>query len=215
VTKNSEGPENTTGQKGFRPKKGLVRELTEGLLTAFVIAAILKLFIIQAFRIPSGSMIPTLRIGDQILVSKLSYGLKSPFHDRYLFRTGSPKRGDVVVFKYPKDESKDFIKRVVGIPGDHIIIRKKQIFVNGVLQKEPYIQILDPSTDQSPRDNFETTVPLHSYFVMGDNRDDSYDSRFWGFVKSRKIVGRAILIYWSWSKDRKTVRFSRLGKVIH
>ena len=198
-----------------RPKKGLVRELTEGLLTAVVIAAILKLFIIQAFRIPSGSMIPTLRIGDQILVSKLSYGLKNPFHDRYLFRTGSPKRGDVVVFKYPKDESKDFIKRVVGIPGDHIVIRKKQIFVNGVLQKEPYIQILDPTTDQSPRDNFETKVPPHSYFVMGDNRDDSYDSRFWGFVKSRKIVGRAILIYWSWSKDRKAVRFSRLGKVIH
>ena len=198
-----------------RPKKGLVRELTEGLLTAVVIAAILKLFIIQAFRIPSGSMIPTLRIGDQILVSKLSYGLKNPFHDRYLFRTGSPKRGDVVVFKYPKDESKDFIKRVVGIPGDHIVIRKKQIFVNGVLQKEPYIQILDLTTDQSPRDNFETTVPPHSYFVMGDNRDDSYDSRFWGFVKSRKIVGRAILIYWSWSKDRKAVRFSRLGKVIY
>lgn len=215
MTNNTDSPEDTTGQMSSRPKKGLVRELTEGLLTAVVIAAILKLFIIQAFRIPSGSMIPTLRIGDQILVSKLSYGLKNPFHDRYLFRTGSPKRGDVVVFKYPKDESKDFIKRVVGIPGDHIVIRKKQIFVNGVLQKEPYIQILDPTTDQSPRDNFETTVPPHSYFVMGDNRDDSYDSRFWGFVKSRKIVGRAILIYWSWSKDRKAVRFSRLGKVIH
>ena len=215
MTNNTDSPEDTTGQMRSRPKKGLVRELTEGLLTAVVIAAILKLFIIQAFRIPSGSMIPTLRIGDQILVSKLSYGLKNPFHDRYLFRTGSPKRGDVVVFKYPKDESKDFIKRVVGIPGDHIVIRKKQIFVNGVLQKEPYIQILDPTTDQSPRDNFETTVPPHSYFVMGDNRDDSYDSRFWGFVKSRKIVGRAILIYWSWSKDRKAVRFSRLGKVIY
>jgi len=215
VTSEKETEEKKSGQLVSRPRKGLVRELTEGLLTAFVIAAVLKLFIIQAFRIPSGSMIPTLLIGDQILVSKLSYGLKSPFHDRYLFRTGSPKRGDVVVFKYPKDESKDFIKRVVGIPGDHIVIRKKQIFINGVLMKEPFIQILDPTTDQSPRDNFETTVPPHSYFVMGDNRDDSYDSRFWGFVKGRKIVGRAVLIYWSWSKDRKTVRFSRLGKVIH
>ena len=138
-------------------KKSLARELTEGLLTAFVIAAFLKLFVIQAFRIPSGSMIPTLLIGDQILVSKLSYGVKNPFHDRYLFRTGHPHRGDVVVFKWPKDETKDFIKRVIGIPGDHIQIIKKKLYVNGVLQNEPYIQSIDPeTTDQTPRDNFAT-----------------------------------------------------------
>ncbi len=197
-------------------KKSLVRELTEGLLTAFVIAAVLKLFVVQAFRIPSGSMIPTLLVGDQILVSKLSYGIKSPFHDRYLFRTGHPNRGDVVVFKWPKDESKDFIKRVVGIPGDRIRIEKKKLYVNDVLQNEPYIQSIDPdTTDQSPRDNFETVVPPHSYFVMGDNRDDSYDSRFWGFVKGRKIVGRAILIYWSWDKKKNSVRIPRLGRIIH
>ncbi|MGC8500271.1 MAG: signal peptidase I [Leptospirillia bacterium] len=197
-------------------KKSLVRELTEGLLTAFVIAAVLKLFVVQAFRIPSGSMIPTLLVGDQILVSKLSYGIKSPFHDRYLFRTGHPNRGDVVVFKWPKDESKDFIKRVVGIPGDRIRIEKKKLYVNDVLQNEPYIQSIDPdTTDQSPRDNFETVVPPHSYFVMGDNRDDSYDSRFWGFVKGRKIVGRAILIYWSWNKKKDSVRIARLGRIIH
>ncbi len=197
-------------------KKGLVRELTEGLLTAFVIAAVLKLFIVQAFRIPSGSMIPTLLVGDQILVSKLAYGVKNPFHDRFLFRTGHPRRGDVIVFKYPKDETKDFIKRVIGIPGDRIRIVKKQLYVNDQLQKEPYTQTLDPSiTDEVPRDNFETVVPPHSYFVMGDNRDDSYDSRFWGFVKSRKIVGRAVLIYWSWNKERDSIRLSRLGKIIH
>ena len=197
-------------------KKGLVRELTEGLLTAFVIAAVLKLFIVQAFRIPSGSMIPTLLVGDQILVSKLAYGVKNPFHDRFLFRTGHPRRGDVIVFKYPKDETKDFIKRVIGIPGDRIRIVKKQLYVNDQLQKEPYTQTLDPSiTDEVPRDNFETVVPPHSYFVMRDNRDDSYDSRFWGFVKSRKIVGRAVLIYWSWNKERDSIRLSRLGKIIH
>ena len=197
-------------------KKSLARELTEGLLTAFVIAAFLKLFVIQAFRIPSGSMIPTLLIGDQILVSKLSYGVKNPFHDRYLFRTGHPHRGDVVVFKWPKDETKDFIKRVIGIPGDHIQIVKKKLYVNGVLQNEPYIQSIDPeTTDQTPRDNFDTIVPPHSYFVMGDNRDDSYDSRFWGFVKSRKIVGRAILIYWSWDKEHDAIRLARLGRLIH
>ena len=171
---------------------------------------------IQAFRIPSGSMIPTLLIGDQILVSKLSYGVKNPFHDRYLFRTGHPHRGDVVVFKWPKDETKDFIKHVIGIPGDHIQIVKKKLYVNGVLQNEPYIQSIDPeTTDQTPRDNFDTIVPPHSYFVMGDNRDDSYDSRFWGFVKSRKIVGRAILIYWSWDKEHDAIRLARLGRIIH
>ncbi len=197
-------------------KKSLVRELTEGLLTAFVIAAFLKLFVIQAFRIPSGSMIPTLLVGDQILVSKLSYGVKNPFHDRYLFRTGHPHRGDVVVFKWPKDETKDFIKRVIGIPGDRIQIVKKKLYVNGVLQSEPYTQSIDPgTTTEIPRDNFETVVPPHSYFVMGDNRDDSYDSRFWGFVKSRKIVGRAILIYWSWNKNHDSIRMSRLGRIIH
>ena len=197
-------------------KKSLARALTEGLLTAFIIAAFLKLFVIQAFRIPSGSMIPTLLIGDQILVSKLSYGVKNPFHDRYLFRTGHPHRGDVVVFKWPKDETKDFIKRVIGIPGDHIQIIKKKLYVNGALQNEPYIQSIDPeTTDQTPRDNFDTIVPPHSYFVMGDNRDDSYDSRFWGFVKSRKIVGRAILIYWSWDKEHDAIRLARLGRIIH
>ncbi len=207
---------NIAGTDPALKKKGLIRELTEGLLTAFIIAAILKLFIVQAFRIPSGSMIPTLLVGDQILVSKLAYGLKNPFHDRYLFRTGHPHHGDIVVFKYPKDESKDFIKRVIGLPGDHIKIVKKQLFVNGVLQHEPYIQTLDPSgIDQIPRDNFDAVVPPHSYFVMGDNRDDSYDSRFWGFVKSRKIVGRAVLIYWSWNKHSGSPRFSRLGKLIH
>ncbi|MGC8529960.1 MAG: signal peptidase I [Leptospirillia bacterium] len=213
----SESPLPLPSTGGSTPKKkSLARELTEGLLTAFVIAAFLKLFVIQAFRIPSGSMIPTLLIGDQILVSKLSYGVKNPFHDRYMFRTGHPHRGDVIVFKWPKDETKDFIKRVIGIPGDHIQIIKKKLYVNGVLQKEPYIQSIDPeTTDQTPRDNFDTVVPPHSYFVMGDNRDDSYDSRFWGFVKSRKIVGRAILIYWSWDKEHDAIRLARLGRIIH
>jgi len=215
VTPSPDEPKITKAEIAPR-KKGLVRELSEGLLTAFIIAAVLKLFIVQAFRIPSGSMIPTLLVGDQILVSKLAYGVKNPFHDRYLFRTGHPRRGDVIVFKYPKDETKDFIKRVVGIPGDRIRIVKKQLYVNDQLQKEPYIQTLDPSvTDEVPRDNFETVVPPHSYFVMGDNRDDSYDSRFWGFVKSRKIVGRAVLIYWSWDKESDSIRLSRLGKIIH
>lgn len=210
-------PIDVVEEKGASPKKkGVVRELTEGLLPAIIIAAIIKLFFVQAFFIPSGSMIPTLLVGDHILVSKLSYGLKNPFRDRYLFRTGRPSRGEIVVLKFPKDETRDFIKRVIGIPGDHIQIVRKKLYVNGVLQREPYIQTLDPlGTDQVPRDNFDTVVPPHSIFVMGDNRDDSFDSRFWGFVKSRKIIGRAVLIYWSWNKKTGSIRFSRLGKRIH
>ncbi|MHB1605020.1 MAG: signal peptidase I [Leptospirales bacterium] len=197
--------------------KSLLRELAEGLVTAVVVALLLKAFIIQAFRIPSGSMIPTLDVGDQILVYKLSYGLRSPFGDHYWIRFHGPARGDVVVFRYPKDESKDFIKRVVGVPGDHVSVRKKVVYVNGRPQKEPYIQYIQPfETDQPGRDNMpEVVVPPGKYFVMGDNRDDSYDSRFWGFVKRNKILGKAVIVYWSWNGVGKTVRFDRIGRRIH
>ncbi|MHB8421489.1 MAG: signal peptidase I [Leptospirales bacterium] len=197
--------------------KSLLRELAEGLVTAVVVALLLKAFIIQAFRIPSGSMIPTLDVGDQILVYKLSYGLRSPFGDHYWIHFHGPARGDVVVFRYPKDESKDFIKRVVGVPGDHVSVRKKVVYVNGRPQKEPYIQYIQPfETDQPGRDNMpEVVVPPGKYFVMGDNRDDSYDSRFWGFVKRNKILGKAVIVYWSWNGVGKTVRFDRIGKRIH
>lgn len=197
--------------------KNLLRELAEGLVTAVVVALLLKAFIIQAFRIPSGSMIPTLDVGDQILVYKLSYGLRSPFGDHYWIRFHGPSRGDVVVFRYPKDESKDFIKRVIGVPGDHVSVRKKIVYINGRPLKESYIQYIQPfETDQPDRDNMaERVVPPGKYFVMGDNRDDSYDSRFWGFVKRDKILGKAVLVYWSWNGVSKTVRFDRVGRRIH
>jgi|UniRef100_A0A7C3LX09 signal peptidase I len=196
--------------------KNLFREMAEGLVTAIVVALLLKTFIIQAFRIPSGSMIPTLDVGDQILVAKLAYGIRDPFGDHYWIHFSGPRRGDVVVFRYPKDESKDFIKRVIGLPGDHIQVRGKKVFVNGTPLSENYVQYLQPFvTDEPTRDVMkEVVVPAGSYFVMGDNRDDSYDSRYWGFVRENKILGKAEIIYWSWNNVSHRVRFSRIGRKI-
>lgn len=197
--------------------KSLVRELAEGLVTAVLVAFVLKLFIIQAFRIPSGSMIPTLDVGDQILVYKLAFGIRSPLGDQYWIRFHDPSRGDVVVFRYPKDETKDFIKRVIGLPGDHVAVRNKIVYINGKPLTEHYVQYIQPlDFDQGVRDNMpDTVVPPGQFFVMGDNRDDSYDSRFWGFVDRRKILGKAMLVYWSWNTVGKSIRFDRIGKRIH
>ncbi|AFS54069.1 MULTISPECIES: signal peptidase I [Leptospirillum] len=204
------------GAFGKAGEKSLFRELAEGLLTAIVVALLLKTFVVQAFRIPSGSMIPTLEVGDQILVSKFSYGIRSPLSDHYWIHFSGPRRGDVVVFRYPKDESKDFIKRVIGLPGDHIEIRQKKVYVDGKPLTEPYVQYLQPFvTDEPTRDVMkEVVVPPGEYFVMGDNRDDSYDSRFWGFVTENKILGKAEIIYWSWNNVSHSVRFSRIGQKI-
>ncbi len=175
----------------------------------------------QAFKIPSGSMVPTLTIGDHILVTKFLYNIKAPFGDTILVRFSEPQRGDIIVFKYPEDESKDFIKRVVGIPGDRIEVRSKRVWINGELLPEPYVQHTDLNVlphQVQPRDNLgPLTVPPDSYFVMGDNRDQSLDSRFWGFVKLPKIKGKAFLIYWSWNGQGSLshwVRWERLGRTI-
>ena len=172
----------------------------------------------QAFKIPSGSMIPTLTIGDHILVTKFLYNIKAPFSDTILVRFSEPQRGDIIVFKYPEDESKDFIKRVIGVPGDTLEVRNKRVWINGELLPEPYVQYTDPNIQGHPRDNLgPMTVPPDSYFVMGDNRDQSLDSRFWRFVRLPKIKGKAFLIYWSWNGQGSLshwVRWERLGKTI-
>lgn len=175
----------------------------------------------QAFKIPSGSMVPTLTIGDHILVTKFLYNIKMPFWDTIVVRFSEPQRGDIIVFKFPEDESKDFIKRVVGLPGDTVEIRNKRVWINEALLPEPYTQHVDPNIlphQVQPRDNLgPLTVPPESFFVMGDNRDQSLDSRFWGFVKLSKIKGKAFLIYWSWNGQGSIanwVRWERLGKAI-
>ena len=200
-------------------QKSKLREYIEAILLAIVIAFFIRTFVIQAYKIPSGSMKPTLQIGDHILVSKFNYGVKLPFLRSTLIPIGTPKRGDILVFIYPEDRSKDFIKRLIGLPGDTIEIRNKKILLNGLPSNDTHGVYMDnliiPGSVQ-PRDNFgPVTVPEDSIFVMGDNRDESYDSRFWGFVKMKDVLGKALIIYWSWNHDDTWVRWGRIGKILY
>ncbi len=200
-----------------KPKSKL-REYIEAILLAIVIAFFIRTFVIQAYKIPSGSMKPTLLIGDHILVSKFNYGIKLPMIRSTLIPIGTPKRGDIIVFIYPEDRSKDFIKRLVGLPGDTIEIRNKNILLNGLSWNDTHGVHVDsliiPGSVQ-PRDNFgPVTVPEGSLFVMGDNRDESYDSRFWGFVPMKDVLGKALVIYWSWNQEKSNVRLGRIGSIL-
>lgn len=202
-----------------KKKKSIVREYVEAFTTAIILALIIRAFIIQAFKIPSGSMEPTLLVGDHILVTKFIFGTHIPFTNDVVLPLRSPKRGNVVVFEYPKDESIDFIKRVIGLPGDKVQIINKQVFINGKALKEPYAYHGDPEVlpaSESPRDNFgPIVVPKGEYFMMGDNRDFSNDSRFWGFVKRDLILGQAEIIYFSWNTKTFHIRWDRFGMIIH
>lgn len=206
----------------MQDKKGLVREYAEAIIIALIAALIIRAYVIQAFKIPSGSMIPTLLIGDHILVNKFIYGTTIPFSDKRVLIFKKPERGDIIVFKYPENPKKDFIKRVVATGGDKIESRNKVIYVNGDKLIEPYTQHTDNAMlpmVMSLRDNFEPiTVPENKFFVMGDNRDQSHDSRFWGFVDLKEIKGEALIIYWSWNSDASglfnKIRFNRIGHLI-
>ena len=199
--------------------KSKLREYIEAILLAILIAFFIRTFVIQAYKIPSGSMKPTLLIGDHILVSKSSYGIKLPFIRSTIIPIGEPKRGDIVVFIYPEDRSKDFIKRLIGVPGDTVEVRNKKILLNGLPFDDVHgvhsDSIIIPGSVQ-PRDNFgPVKVPEGSLFVMGDNRDESYDSRFWGFVNKKDVLGKALIIYWSWNQQEYGVRWSRIGTILH
>jgi signal peptidase I len=232
-------------------RKSKLREYIEAVVIAVFLALLIRAFVVQAYKIPSGSMIPTLLIGDHILVNKFTYGIKVPFTDNRVLIFNQPKRGDVIVFSFPKnkeqaectsvtknistrignawssgnpfylfrDDCKDFIKRLIGVGGDKIEVRNKIVYVNGVPLDEPYAIHNDINVEGPPRDNFGPfTVPRGSFFVMGDNRDQSYDSRFWGVVDMDEIKGRAFIMYWSWDSEGSLlnqVRWSRLGKLIH
>ncbi|MGE5188723.1 MAG: signal peptidase I [Gemmatimonadota bacterium] len=223
-----------SGSRGGRPapeagRKGRVREYVEAFIVALLIALVVRTLVIQAFKIPSGSMENTLLVGDHIFVNKFIYGYHIPFTNGRVLEFRSPRRGDIIVFEFPEDPKKDFIKRVVGVPGDTVEIRHKKVFVNGVPLKEPYVRYADGREEEGfppARDNMPPLrVPPGKLFVMGDNRDRSYDSRFWGFVDMDKVVGEALFIYFSvdWSRDIRWyqvwrwpdfVRWSRIGKVI-
>ncbi|TAN43439.1 MAG: signal peptidase I [Nitrospirae bacterium] len=199
--------------------KNKVWEYVKAICTALILALIIRTYIVQAFKIPSGSMIPTLLVGDHLLVNKFIYGTPLPFSDKRVLLFSSPKRGDIIVFKYPEDPSRDFIKRVIATEGDVVEQRDKKVYVNSDPLKEPYAQYTDKSIrdgGSDPRDNFGPyLVPKNKFFVMGDNRDQSYDSRFWGYVDIKEIRGKAFILYWSWDSDKTMPRFGRIGNLIH
>jgi signal peptidase I len=202
------------------PKKetSLLREYVNTAVYAVLLTLVLRVFVVQAFRIPSGSMLNTLLVGDFLFVNKFEYGAKIPFTHWRLPGIDKPKRGDVIVFQYPEDPRKDYIKRCVATGGEAVQVRDKQLLVNGERMQEPYAVHADPQvlpSEFSPRDNFgPVTVPEGNIFMMGDNRDHSSDSRYWGPVDFDLVKGRAMFIYWSWDGDRNWPRFERLFKSI-
>ncbi|PKN20357.1 MAG: signal peptidase I [Deltaproteobacteria bacterium HGW-Deltaproteobacteria-6] len=204
--------------------KSKVQEYIEAIIIAILIAVVIRTFIIQAYKIPSRSMVPALLVGDHLLVNKFIYGVKIPVIRRILIPVTDPQKGDIIVFIYPHDRSKDYIKRVIGVSGDKIEIKNKNIFINDRPYKDAFGIYSDHVTYPAmmqPRDNFgPVVVPKGSLFVMGDNRDESADSRFWGFVDLRDVEGKALVIYWSWNSEEqdnllKKIRWDRLGNLLH
>jgi len=182
-------------------RKGKVREYAEAFGVALLIALVVRTLLLQAFKIPSSSMENTLLVGDHIFVNKFVYGYHVPYTKGRILRFSTPKRGDIIVFVFPEDPKKDFIKRVIAVPGDTVEIRQKAVLVNGKPLDEPYVRFADgKNTDGFPRarDNLPPVrVPEGKLFMMGDNRDRSYDSRFWGFVDMDAVIGKALFIYFS------------------
>lgn len=244
-------------ETGSEKKKNSWRETLEALITAFVIAFLIRSFVVEPFKIPSGSMIPTLLIGDHIFVNKFAYGIRIPFTKWWPVKGRDPKRGEVIVFIYPKDESLDFIKRVVGVPGDTIAFDGRHLNINGnpvdvammsvtgidaddsrYLQAQyekpfrlPYyreyddfdiaVETLDSKAHLvqyykafGTTMPFKLTVPDDHFFVMGDNRDRSADSREWGLVPRENLKGEALVIWLSLKEERMGVRWERFGKGI-
>lgn len=233
--------------------KSKLREYVEAVIIAVALALIIRGVVVQAFKIPSGSMIPTLLIGDHILVNKFIYGLEVPFSDNRFLIFRAPKRGDIIVFSFPGNEKieectsmgnnissrisrawktnnpmqlftsdcRDFIKRVIAVGGDTVEIKEKVVHINGRPLSEPYKVHSDSGVmpeDMGARDNFgPLKVPYNKFFVMGDNRDNSHDSRFWGLVGMDEIKGSAFIIYWSWDDMGgflEKVRWGRIGKIL-
>jgi len=203
-----------------RPRrKSLFREYSEAIIIAVLLALFIRQFAVQAFTIPSGSMMDTLLIGDYILVNKFLFGAEIPLTERHLPGLRDPRHGDVVVFKYPNDETRDFIKRIIAVGGDTVQVRDNRVLLNGHPIDEPYVRPGSFTGPPSAQCSYAygcdpLKVPAGAYFVMGDNRDNSQDSRYWGFVRRDKIRGKAFLIYWSWNGEGHWLRWQRLGKYL-
>lgn len=205
-----------------RSAKPWYREWGEAIGVALVLALIIRTLFFQAFKIPSGSMEDTLLIGDHLLVNKIVFGWQVPGFDERILSWRDPQRGDVIVFEFPLDRGlpfykrRDFIKRIIGEPGDTVEVRNKQVYINGEKFVLPQEVHKGPKESDDPgRDNMAAVkVPEGQYFVMGDNRDRSYDSRFWKFVDKSEIKGLAFIKYWSWDSHTHRPRWRRIGRLI-
>jgi signal peptidase I len=207
-------------------KKSMLREYVESIVIAVILALFVRTFVVQAFKIPTGSMEENLLVGDHLLVNKFVFAPTASPIERALLPVGVIQRGDVVVFKYPEEPDRDFIKRVIGLPGETLEVRDKKVYVNGSPLDEPYAHYLEPpgqraepfeTTSYDVRDRYgPVTVPPNQYFVMGDNRDNSQDSRYWGFLPRDYVKGRALVIYWSYDANGRDPRGagSAIGRTI-
>jgi signal peptidase I len=224
-------PKRRAATEPERQREPVIVDYARSFFPLIVIVLVLRSFLGEPFRIPSGSMMPTLEIGDFILVNKYSYGIRLPVVNRKIVEIGAPQRGDVAVFRYPEDPRIDFIKRVVGLPGDHVVYHDRQLFINGEPVPQSFVGpygsyplhayqrfserlgehehqlLVMPGRESAP---LEFHVPPGRYFVMGDNRDNSNDSRDWGMVPDENLVGRAVLVWMSWAPGRGPV-WSRIG----
>lgn len=222
----------TTNQKPNR-----IIEYARSFFPVFIIVLLLRSFLIEPFRIPSGSLEPTLQVGDFVAVNKFAYGLRLPVLEREIIPIAHPKRGDIAVFRWPPDPSYDYIKRVIGLPGDEISYQNKKLTINGHPITQTFIEYTtDPSSGRAVAKyrekingvehdiyinpdvsghNFTIKVPEGHYFMMGDNRDNSADSRYWGFVADEYLRGKAFIVWMSWNSDTTMIRWSNIGKWIH
>jgi signal peptidase I len=202
-------------------QKSTLREYFEALVTAVILALFVRTWVVQAFKIPTGSMENNLLIGDHLLVNKLVSGPSLTSFERMILPLREPKRGDVMVFKYPDEPERDFIKRVIGLPGDTLELRSKKVYINGQPLDEPYVHFLEPASEGQEVTQFDVRerygpvrIPDGQYFVMGDNRDNSQDSRYWGFLPRHYIKGKALMIYWSYDSGPEEYVDSGLGATV-
>src|SRR5471030_1704539 len=205
-------------------RKSTLREYFESIVIAVILALFIRTFVVQAFKIPTGSMENNLLIGDHLLVNKFVFGPTASAFERALFPIGTIKRRDVIVFKYPEEPDRDFIKRVIGLPGETVELRQKKVYINGQPLDEPYVHFLQPpgtATDLHEITSFDlrerygpVTVPPNQYFVMGDNRDNSQDSRYWCFLPRDYIKGKALVIYWSYEAEREDYQETGAGATV-
>jgi signal peptidase I len=201
-------------------KKSTAREYFESIVIAVILALFVRTWVVQAFKIPTASMENNLLVGDHLLVNKFVFGPTANPVLRSILPVRDIRRGDVVVFKYPDEPERDFIKRVVGLPGDTVELRNKKVFINGQPLDEPYVHFLEPATEGEVtsfdvRERYgPVTVPVRQYFVMGDNRDNSQDSRYWGFLPRHYIKGKALLIYWSYDAGPEAVEGDGPGETL-